>query len=240
MPVYTRAPRPVVFPLANPRRDTSDNDFTVLFDRNAARGITERSPPPGESSRLNVERTSTFERPSRFERPAPPRIPERYVAPLHPAPPSVAVAVPAAPPRTVVPTVIVRASARTQFLRAMTLLALGSISGVAVELLMPGRTPDSSAFVRPEVIAPVMPARPIGASAAPSPALPPPQCGPPAALAAASTSAKTAALPAPHHHVHHASAAVADPAGDATPDEPDDLSAAMKTLTQSKEEVTIP
>lgn len=276
MPVRTKAPRRLV--AAPPRedfpREPSDNDFTVLMDRNAAprfelpppaverparhaplRVPVEPHPPRREHPRIKatfVEEEGPSRSISRAAPPepsvAPPPISASRTSSRRPTP---APFVATARPRDV-QTVVLPPSFRRTMVRALLLLAIGSLAGVVVEIFARGeRQRAAAALDTPRAPAAMPPATPpprpaaSGSAAASEPF----QCTGGPAAAASSTPAEPdlkGAAPAPHRH-HRAQPAAAGAAVDvAASDQVDagidseDLAAAMRALSQAKGEVTIP
>ena len=247
MPVYKRAARPTAASASADPRDphSSENDFTVLFQRVRADAPGRRPPPArsAPSAPLPSARARHVEPPGPAPKPPVPaerskRSAARSAYEQAGSADSTAPPVTTAPASAPIETVAVPPRLRQRALRVAVFLALGSTLGVGVEGVvhrrLPGVSGDPSAFATSD--------------ARSTPSAPDDGRGRAAnAASIAVASDKVVIIHPPHHHHHHAAAgASAAPvsiapatSGDAG-GEPDDVSAAIQTLTQAKEEVTLP
>ncbi len=245
MPVYKRAARPGAAPPSEPRSVSraprepllSDNDFTVLFQRESA-PARRALPYVAPAEVVPPARPAAF---PRLSRPV-----TRQVSPPMPAPKPPSNRSLRERPESSwraaadgIETVAIAPGPRERILRVAFLLSLGCLVGVAVER-----------FVRAEVVADVASrAEPVEVSTtqltATSGPVDEPALPAPAATVANATEGmeKDAAAPVVHHHhTHHAAPAAASAvsAGEDASGGADDVAAAMQALSKAKEEVTLP
>jgi hypothetical protein len=257
MPVNKRAARPPAASSSDDPRgpQTSENDFTVLFQRVSARMF---KPPPAKHTapvkpativppamrrappgRPSAGRAAPFFPPS-----APPE-PERSRGRERPTP-----LVMAMPPVND-EVVTVPPSIRVHLIRISVLLTFGCLLGVGVEVLARGQVVSAGPLEESAHVS-------SAAAQAPLPAGDDSSLVGLAGHVGAGTGERVSLGPVHHHHhKHHApspsssavtpprvshdgTGATTDDDDDADVDGGDDLSAAMKTLTKAKEEVTIP